>query len=315
MRTDSDLARMLATLSTNNVLLGCTPVVNLFRQRGEPIRLTHATASYPVLADARRAFAYAVQAIESVKLVRQTPQGESVQEFRPFYSLRHGQTPEKNATTGWRGATRTSPRKARLRNADLHRRYRLRSGRGGNRHPEPRADLHNRDLPSLSYGMRGGDLFGRGSSVRASASCASRRRPTASRGARAHWRLISHLSLNHLSLTGGGWMPSARCSRCTTCRVHRRRSGRSAASSPCAQAATTWLPAIPSPAWARRRGDADGGRGSLCRQRHPRVRADRRALPGLYVHANSFTQLVIKSNKNGEELLRCLPRSGDLSLL
>jgi type VI secretion system protein ImpG len=36
---------------------------------------------------------------------------------------------------------------------------------------------------------------------------------------------------------------------------------------------------------------------------------------GLYVHANSFTQLVIKSNKNGEELLRCLPRSGDLSLL
>jgi type VI secretion system protein ImpG len=93
---------MLATLSTNNVLLGCTPVVNLFRQRGEPIRLTHATASYPVLADARRAFAYAVQAIESVKLVRQTPQGESVQEFRPFYSLRHGQTPENRPLLGGR---------------------------------------------------------------------------------------------------------------------------------------------------------------------------------------------------------------------
>jgi type VI secretion system protein ImpG len=55
LRTDSNAARMLGTLSTNNVLLGCTPVVNLFRQRGEPIRLTHTTASYPVLADARRA--------------------------------------------------------------------------------------------------------------------------------------------------------------------------------------------------------------------------------------------------------------------
>ena len=35
----------------------------------------------------------------------------------------------------------------------------------------------------------------------------------------------------------------------------------------------------------------------------------------LYVHANSFTQLVVVSNKNGQELLRCLPRSGDSSLL
>ena len=54
LRTDSNVARMLGTLTTNNVLLGCTPVVNLFHQRGEPIRLTHASASYPVLADARR---------------------------------------------------------------------------------------------------------------------------------------------------------------------------------------------------------------------------------------------------------------------
>ena len=35
----------------------------------------------------------------------------------------------------------------------------------------------------------------------------------------------------------------------------------------------------------------------------------------LYVHANSFTQLVIVSNQSSEELLRCAPRSGDLSLL
>jgi type VI secretion system protein ImpG len=90
LRADSNTARMLETLSTNNVLLGCTPVVNLFRQKGEPIRLTHTSASYPVLADARRAFAFEVQSIESVSLVRQTPQGETIVQFQPFYSLKHG---------------------------------------------------------------------------------------------------------------------------------------------------------------------------------------------------------------------------------
>ena len=35
----------------------------------------------------------------------------------------------------------------------------------------------------------------------------------------------------------------------------------------------------------------------------------------LYVHANSFTQLVMVSAKTGEELFTCLPKSGDLSLL
>ena len=36
---------------------------------------------------------------------------------------------------------------------------------------------------------------------------------------------------------------------------------------------------------------------------------------GLYVHANSFTQLVIVSHTAGEILLTCPPRSGDLRLL
>jgi type VI secretion system protein ImpG len=36
---------------------------------------------------------------------------------------------------------------------------------------------------------------------------------------------------------------------------------------------------------------------------------------GLYVHANSFTQLVVVAGKTGEELFKCKPRSGDLSLL
>lgn len=321
MRTDSNLARMLSTLSTNNVLLGCTPVVNLFRQRGEPIRLTHAQASYPVLADARRAFAYEVQAIESVKLVRQTPQGESVQEFRPFYSLRHGQTPEKNGhywvarrddeIAGKSPGYETSisivdidfdPAEVETDTLSLE------------------LSCTNRDLPaSLSYGMRGGDLFLEGgSSVRA---ISFLRKPTPSyrfeRGRGAHWRLISHLSLNHLSLTGGGLdafremltlydLPRSPASQ-------RQIGGIVAVSH---KAANTWLPGNPFACLVRGievtlTVDEEAFVGSGI---HAFAQIVERFL-GLYVHANSFTQLVIKSDKNGEELLRCLPRSGDLSLL
>ncbi len=321
LRTDSNTARILGTLSTNNVLLGCTPVVNLFRQRGEPIRLTHTTASYPVLADARRAYAYEVQSIDSVKLVRQTPQGESVQEFRPFYSLRHGQTPEKNGHY-WimrrddMLAEKSPGFETQISIVDID--------------FDP-ADVEtdtlsleltctNRDLPaSLSYGLRGGDLFLEGgSSVRG---ISFLRKPTPShrfeRGRGAHWRLISHLALNHLSLTDGGLdafremltlydLPRSPASQ-------RQIGGVLAAAH---KAATAWLAGNPFACLVRGIEvrltiDEEAFVGSGI---HAFAHIVERFL-GLYVHANSFTQLVIVSNKNGEELLRCTPRSGDLSLL
>src|SRR5690606_28211173 len=86
-RADEPVSRMLEGLGPDNILTGCTPVVNLFRQQGEPIRVTERTHSYPVVADARRAFAYEVHSIDLVQRVRQTPQGEQVLAFRPFYEL------------------------------------------------------------------------------------------------------------------------------------------------------------------------------------------------------------------------------------
>jgi type VI secretion system protein ImpG len=65
----------------------------------------------------------------------------------------------------------------------------------------------NRDLPvPAALRPAGGDLFLEGgSSVRP---ISFLRKPTAPQrfesGRSAHWRLISHLSLNHLSLTNGG---------------------------------------------------------------------------------------------------------------
>jgi type VI secretion system protein ImpG len=321
MRSDSNTAHMLGTLSTNNVVLGCTPVVNLFRQRGEPIRLTHTTASYPVLADARRAYAFEVHSIDSVSLVRQTPQGESVVQFRPFYSLKHGQAPEESGHY-WsmrrdESLAEKSPGfETQISIVDID--------------FDPAAvetdtlavDLTctNRDLPpALGYGQRGGDLFLEGgSSVK---SISFLRKPTASyrfeRGRSAHWRLISHLSLNHLSLSDGGVdafremlalydLPRSPASQ--------RQIGGIAAIEQ--KPAMTWLPGNPF--------------ACMVRGVEVRLTIDEEAFVGsgihvfahiverflaLYVHANSFTQLVIVSGKTGEELLKCTPRSGDLSLL
>jgi type VI secretion system protein ImpG len=321
LRTDSNTARMLGTLSTNNVLLGCTPVVNLFRQRGEPIRLTHTTASYPVLADARRAYAYEVQAIDSVTLVRQTPQGESVVQFRPFYSLQHGQTPEQNGHY-WvmrrdeTLAERSPGFETQISIVDID--------------FDPAAvETHtlsieltctNRDLPaSLSYGQRGGDLFLEGGSIVSSTSFL--RKPTLShrfeRGRGAHWRLISQLSLNHLSLADGGLdafremlalydLPRSPSSQ--------RQIGGIAAIGH--KPANAWLPGNPFACLVRGVEvrltiDEEAFVGSGI---HAFAHIIERFL-GLYVHANSFAQLVIVSNKTGEELLKCPPRSGDLSLL
>jgi type VI secretion system protein ImpG len=36
---------------------------------------------------------------------------------------------------------------------------------------------------------------------------------------------------------------------------------------------------------------------------------------GLYVHINSFVQLVVISELTGEEILRCKPRSGESILV
>jgi len=321
IRPDSNTARMLGTLTTNNVLLGCTPVINLFRQRGEPIRLTHATASYPVLGDARRAFAFEVYAVDSVNLVRQTPHGEAIVEFRPFYSLKHAQTPDQHGHY-W----------ALRRDDEL-----------GDKSPGFEAQISivdidfdpaavetdtlnleltcsNRDLPALlGYGQPGGDLFLEGGSN--TRGIAFLRKPTPSyrfaRGNSAHWRLISHLSLNHLSLAEGGI--DAFREMLALYDLPR---------SPSSQRQIAGIADIvqhPATAWL-------SGNPFTCLVRGVEVRLsiDEEAFVGsgihafahiverflaLYVHANSFTQLVVVSNKNGQELLRCLPRSGDSSLL
>jgi type VI secretion system protein ImpG len=325
IRPDSNLSRMLATLSTNNVLLGCTPVVNLFRQHGEPIRLTHTSASYPVLADARRAHAFEVYTIDSVNLVRQTPQGEAIVEFRPFYSLQHAQAAgSREHGDGHYWALRRDETLAdkspgfetQITIVDID----FDPAEIETSTLNIELTCTNRDLPAqLAYGQREGDLFLEGGSNTRAAGFLRKPTPTYhfERGYNAHWRLISHLSLNHLGLSAGGVdalremlalydLPRSPSSQ-------RQIAGITGLG---LHAATAWLPGNPFPC--------------LVRGVEVRLSIDEEAFIGsgihafghilerflaLIVHANSFTQLVIVSNKSGEALFTCLPRSGESSLL
>jgi type VI secretion system protein ImpG len=77
-------ARLLESLSTTHFRLFSTPVVNLFRQRGEPVRVTHEQVAYPIVADRRHASAYDIFSIDTVHLVRQTQTRDEIVELRPM---------------------------------------------------------------------------------------------------------------------------------------------------------------------------------------------------------------------------------------
>lgn len=321
LRADTPAARLLEGLSHRNLRLRCTPVINLFEQRGDPIRLTHATHAYPVVADSRHAHAYEVYSIDSVKLVRQDAAGDAFVEFRPFYSLHHGEAPG-DAEHYWfarrdaQVAQRSPGYETEISVVDID--FRPTLARTETLSLE--LTCTNRDLPhSLAFGLPGGDLFVAGQS--AAQSVALLRRPTATQrlphGKGLQWRLVSHLALNHLSLVSSGLSAFKE-----VLRLYER--GRSAVSMRQIEAITAidskptthWLPGKPFATFVRGIEvrltiDESGFVGSS-------LQAFARVLDhffGLYVHLNSFTQLVVVSARDGQDLVRCQPRSGDSILL
>ena len=324
MRSDSDDARALEAINVRSLALGCAPVVNLFQQPADPIRITHTTPTYPVLVDSRRGFGYEVYSVDQVFRVRQTPHGESIDEFHPFFSLRHDdllgvddQPGERLPGRYWSAhrdpgvAERSPGYEFELSLVDVD--FDPSEAQTDTLSLEVTAT--NRDLPSmLSVGTPGGDLFLQGGSLASEIKLL--RKPTPShrldRGGGALWRLISHLSLNHLSLTGGGldalkeMMRLYDLPRSATNR--RQVDGLTAVEF---RPATTWLPGQPFATFVR------GTEVRLTVKEEGFVGTGLSLFAavldqffGLYVHINSFTQLTLVSARTQEEIIKCPPRNG-----
>ncbi|MGH9405562.1 MAG: type VI secretion system baseplate subunit TssF [Terriglobia bacterium] len=193
-------------VTPGTVRLGCTPVINLFRQSAEPILLDQTRHEYAVVPDARRRYAAEIFSVDEVLITN--PQSHEVTALEPLYSYRH--SPEaKGAQVFWYAKRRPSVQKGDegtdvfISLADLSCRPVL---------PDSdtltvRCTLSNRDLPSrLPIGNQSGDFEAEG--VPSIKSIVALKKPTAPVrppiGSRAMWRLVSHLSLNYLSLVEEG---------------------------------------------------------------------------------------------------------------
>lgn len=74
-------------ITTGTFSLGCTPVINLFHKTTEPIRVDHRSFEYPLNPDKRRESTTAIHSILSVS--GSSDAGKTSMNFEPFYSYNH----------------------------------------------------------------------------------------------------------------------------------------------------------------------------------------------------------------------------------
>jgi len=202
-------ARLEQSVGRDTFRLYCTPVVNLFTQQAEPVRINQETTQYPVIPDVRRPLGMEVYSIDHVQRLVRTGESSSGSEFLPFFSTRHGLGGDDDSGCYWYARREPSPR----------------PGDDGtevsialvDRQMDPRVPsvetlsisltCTNRDLPSqLPFGGEESTLQVEDGGVIARARLLRKPSPTWRAPMRManQWRLISHLSLNHLSIVEGG---------------------------------------------------------------------------------------------------------------
>ncbi|MGQ7246813.1 type VI secretion system baseplate subunit TssF [Halomonas sp. V046] len=201
------LSRLAQNLGRNHFRLGCTPVINLFKQMAEPIKLTHTQHEYPVVADVRQPYGVEILSIDEVKRIKKTAARDEVSLCHPFFEPRRQQV--QRQASYWIGKRVPSER-----NRDHGTEMLLRLVDRELTRIETSSDVlslkltcSNRDLPQqLSFGHPEGDFTLPREQVVKTIRCL--RKPTSSvrppLGKGVIWRLVSHLSLNHLSLVSRG---------------------------------------------------------------------------------------------------------------
>ena len=193
-------------VSAKTFQLTCSPAVNLFTQTAEPILLTQRRFEYPIVPDIRRPNATEIFSVDDVISVR--PDTQDPVRFEPFYSYRHASA-SSTGQTFWLASRRSSGRRdddgteMSIALVDLDQRPVV---------PEVdsitvRLTCTNRDIPArLPFGTESGDFEMDGAMP--VQSIVAMRKPTLSlrppKGRSSLWRLISHLSLNYLSLVSEG---------------------------------------------------------------------------------------------------------------
>jgi type VI secretion system protein ImpG len=191
------------SVSRETFQLGCAPVINLFERIAEPIRLTQTKTEYHVVADQHRQLHTEVYSVDRVASANYL---DEVRVYQPFYSLRHG------AEEGQRQFWYTHRRPSFRKNDDGTEVYLSLVDLESNPAVPPvemltlRVTCTNRDQAArVKVSGEWGELelekvaLVRARFLRKPTPTA---RPPLGRG--LQWRLISHLSLNYLSIVEDG---------------------------------------------------------------------------------------------------------------
>jgi type VI secretion system protein ImpG len=187
-------------VSASSFALGCAPVVNLFQHVAEPIRLNHRTPEYRIVPDARRPRFAEINACERVTEIDASGHQK---EYAPFFSIDHGEAHQRY----WHATRRPSAfgeaaTEMFIAVADLT----FSADAPDNATLVVETVCCNRDLPAeLPFGggqprLRPGTEAGAVTAIR----CLTKPTPTLRKhlGDEALWRLVSHLSLNQLLISG-----------------------------------------------------------------------------------------------------------------
>jgi len=199
-------------LDATHFRLFCTPAVNLFPRAVDRVHVSPTETEYHLVPDRNRPMDFEIHSLVALEGIGAG--GESVTRILPFYSVSHGTTRQSA------GAFYTLQRRPRLLSARQHQTG-ARSGYVGSecfvslvdaaqrpltgeiRQIDAQAWCTNRDLPvQMATGQARTDFTVDGGAPVESVRCVtgpSYPRQSPAFGATA-WKLISHLSLNYLSL-------------------------------------------------------------------------------------------------------------------
>jgi len=192
-------------VTPETLLLGACPVVNLFEHRSEPVRLDQTQHEVQIVPDARRRSALEVYSVEAVRAV--SPQGAET-EYRPLYGTVHSGAGGDESPAYYQATRRQTLVSEGAPDAgtdvflslvDLA----LHPASPDDWVLDVRTICTNRNLPAKLPGgaetrfefYEGGDQV---EEIRTLRAPTPTRRPEL--GGALRWRLISHLSLNHLPL-------------------------------------------------------------------------------------------------------------------
>jgi type VI secretion system protein ImpG len=189
-------------INRDTFALGCTPIINLFSKTTEPIRISHLQPEYQLVPDMRREATTEIYSINSVSGSSESDEDSS--RIEPFYSFNH-QSDQRGAQAFW-FARRTASERQNIPGTEMFLSF-VDLGFKPLLPPTQTVFAHTlcTNRHSASALPTNAELNVEEATPIARVYCVTKptRQIDPPLSGMAYWRLVSHLSLNYLSLSDG----------------------------------------------------------------------------------------------------------------